>query len=102
MEVMEDVQTYWMECFVPARLAYDLKYIDAVHQRLTDLMTAQGFSVVTPAKSRVIENREGFVATRMGYAVLEATIQVREFDVPVEVDESVDCRVEVPTIPFGA
>lgn len=98
MQVLKDEHRYCIESFVPARLAFDVDYLKALEQRLTDLMYVQGWNVTKPAEARVLTDDEtGDCDLRLGYRMVMATVEVAEFDVEVDPDEPTgDVRIQAP------
>lgn len=99
-EVLPDLIGYFIESYVPAKVAHDPSFQDAHNQRLTDLMTMQGFRVVEPARARILDDSETIdCRPALGYAMLQSTVLVREFDVSVDPEEATgDVRIEAPVM----
>ena len=85
------IQGYRIESFVPDALATDQDFHIAMRRRLEDLMRMQGFEQTTRVEVRVVSQAElEDCPVRPGFKIVEAFVDVNEYDVevpmPVETD----------------
>lgn len=78
------IQGYKLESFVPDALAADSDFHVAMRRRLEDLMRMQGFEQTTRVEIRVVSQGElEDCPLRPGYQIVEAFVDVNEYDLEV-------------------
>ena len=85
------IQGYRIESFVPEHLAADQDFHIAMRRRLEDLMQMQGFEQTTRVEVRVLSSDElDDCPLRPGFKIVEAFVDVNEYDVEVPMPGEVD------------
>jgi len=89
--VTAPIQGYRLESFVPEHLAADQDFHIAMRRRLEDLMQMQGFEQSTRVEVRVVSDGElEDCPLRPGYKIVEAFVDVNEYDVEVPLEDETD------------